>query len=111
MATSEELRRELDRIHREIDELREYEHEIGMTLGAVPGCLKWLRAPSAYLLKKDVDRRIQTLKLRHNVVHNCYLTVRRCEERGQRESQSKFRSGPDESPANVPRQPGEPKTV
>ena len=82
MATSEQLRRELDRIRREIDELREYEHEIGMTLGAVPGRLKWLRAPRAYLLKKDVDRRIQTLKSRHNVVHNCYLTVRRSEERG-----------------------------
>jgi hypothetical protein len=89
MAASEELQRELDNIRREIDGLQEYEQQIELALGAVSGRLKWLRAPNAYLLKKDVGRRIQSLKLRHNVVRNCYLTVKMSEERRLRESRLK----------------------
>jgi sugar-specific transcriptional regulator TrmB len=86
MATSEELERELDRIQREIDELREREHEIEMALGAVNGLFKWLRAPGSYLLKRDVARQIQLLKWRNNAVRNCYLAVKRDEERKRRKS-------------------------
>lgn len=81
MVTSEELQRELSNIRREIDELREYELEIEMILGATHGRLKWLRAPRACLLKKSIGTRIQSLRLRYNMVHNCYLTVKRDEER------------------------------
>ncbi|MDP8926372.1 MAG: hypothetical protein M3M97_05575 [Actinomycetota bacterium] len=89
MATSEELRRELDRIRREIDELQEYEHAVETTLGALHGRFKWLRAPGAYLLKKDVARQIQSLKWRSNVVRNCYVAVKKGEEREQRGNTSR----------------------
>jgi hypothetical protein len=86
MATSEELERELDRICQEIDELRDYEHQIEMALSAAHGRFKWLRAPGSYLLKRDVARRIQLLKWRNNVVRNCYLAVKRDEEGEHRRS-------------------------
>lgn len=81
MVTSEELQRELDSIRREIDELREHELEIEAVLGEIHGSLRWLRAPNARLLKRSIDARIQSLKLRYNIVHNCYLTVMKDEER------------------------------
>ncbi len=89
MATSEELRRELDNTCRRIDELREYHHEIETVLSAVHGRFKWLRAPGAYLLKKDVTRQIQLLKWRNNVVRNCYLAVKKNEEREQQKPGSR----------------------
>ncbi len=79
--TSEELQRELANIRQEIDELREYELEIELALDSIHGCLRWLRAPYACLLKKSIETRIQSLRLRYNMVHNCYLTVKRDEER------------------------------
>jgi hypothetical protein len=88
MVTSEELQRELGNIRREIDELREYELEIEMALGAIHGRLKWLRAPGAYLLKNSLEARTQSLRLRYNMVHNCYLTVKRAEERESLEVRS-----------------------
>jgi prefoldin subunit 5 len=81
MVTSEELQRELISIRREIDELREHEAEVEIALESVRGSLRWLRAPYAYLLRKSLREQIQSLQLRHNVVHNCYQTVRKDEER------------------------------
>lgn len=88
MVTSEELQRELDDIRREIDELRDHELEIEAILGEIHGCLRWLRAPNARLLKRSINARIQSLKLRYNIVHNCYLTVKRDEERKLLKSRS-----------------------
>lgn len=88
MVTSEELQRELDNIRQEIDELREHELEIEAVLGEIHGRLRWLRAPNARLLKRSIDARIQSLKLRYNIVHNCYLTVKRDEERKLLKSRS-----------------------
>ena len=101
MATSEELERELDRIQREIDELREYEHEIEMALGAVNGRFKWLRAPGSYLLKRDVTRQIQLLKWRNNVMRNCYLAVKGDEEREHQRSPFRAPGPADERPAGT----------
>lgn len=80
MATSEELQRELADIRREIDELRDHKLEIEAILDEIHGCLRWLRAPNACLLKRSIEARIQSLRLRYNIVHNCYLTVKRDEE-------------------------------
>lgn len=88
MVTSEQLQRELDDIRREIDELRDHQLEIEAVLGEIPGCFRWLRAPNAYLLKRSIEARIQSLKLRYNMVHNCYLTVKRGEERKLLKSRS-----------------------
>ncbi len=75
----------MDRICREIDELRDYEHEIELALGAVHGRLKWLRAPNAFLLRREVNRRIQTLQSRHNIVHNCYVALKKAEDGASKE--------------------------
>ena len=88
MVTSEELQRELDSIRREIDELREHALDIEAVLSEIHGRLRWLRAANARLLKRSIDARIQSLKLRYNIVHNCYLAVKRDEERRLLKSRS-----------------------
>jgi hypothetical protein len=95
VATAEELRVELEGLRREIDELREYEHQIETALGAIPRPLRWLRAPDACLLKKEVGRRIESLRLRYNIVHNCYLAKgREANGRAGRSARSEGRTFP-----------------
>lgn len=80
MATAKDLQRELDEIRREIDELREGALDIEEVLDR-SGRLGFLRAPNAWLLRRGLEARIQTLRVRYSVVHNCYLAVKRDEER------------------------------
>lgn len=81
MVISQELARELDRTRTQIDELRELEHRLEADYRAVPSRVGWLRALWIRLLRRDLLRQVQYLKLRNSVVRNCYLEAKRDEAR------------------------------
>jgi len=73
------LERELESIREQIDELREYDYEIAEHLHAAGAV--GLRALRARLLRRDIARRIEQLKLRNNMLRNGYLAAGGAEER------------------------------
>ncbi|MEW6637316.1 MAG: hypothetical protein AB1425_10960 [Actinomycetota bacterium] len=78
---SEDLEREMAAVCEEIDRLLEFDCEIEAYLKTIPGPLRWLRAPGASLVRRDLARQIEALKMRNTILRNCCLEAKRSEER------------------------------
>lgn len=81
MVASERLRRELDDIERRIEDLQEVRYQVEADFNAVREGAGWTRTVSVFLLRRDLTRRIQALKLQRDVARNCYAETRKYEER------------------------------
>jgi len=81
MATPEKLRRELESVEKEIEDLWEAEYQVEAEFGPVRAEAGPLRALSVYLLRLGFRRRRQNLKVRRNMLRNCLDQVQRDESR------------------------------
>lgn len=80
MVASETLRRELDDTERGIEDLREVRHRVEADFRPIRRQAGWIRAFAVYLLRRDLDRRIENLALHRDIARNCHAEARRYEE-------------------------------
>jgi hypothetical protein len=81
LASSEDLRRESERIREEIDALLDEKYRIEAECSAIRGRARLYAALKARFLLQAIEQRIYLLKLRNTAVRNCYTQLRQEEER------------------------------
>lgn len=81
MVTSRDLELEGKHLEKEIDQLRQDWHELNVGLHYTRGRIPMSAMIGPYLLKRDLERQIYQLRLRHNMVQNSYVQLRQDEAR------------------------------
>lgn len=81
MVSSDDLLRKIAEIEREIEELGDRRQDIELGLRYVRSRTHPLRGLFALMMLRDIERRMDYLKLRRNAARNSYLQLYRDEER------------------------------
>lgn len=79
MVASDDLLKELAGIEREIDALRDRRHELKLGLRYARVRAHPLRGLFTLMMLRDLERRIDLLRLRYGAVYSGYLRLRRAE--------------------------------